>query len=81
MSTHPSPAAGTSQAARILTELQRRAGQWVAMPHLCRCSGSYNVHSRISDLRRAGHCIIHENRRSRGSSLIRSFYQLQTAEP
>ena len=80
MTTHPSPAAGTSQNSRILTELQRREGQWVAMPSLCRVSGSYNVHSRISDLRRAGHSILQENRRTPGSKLCRSFYQLLTAE-
>jgi hypothetical protein len=27
---------------------------WVSMPDLVRCSGSYNVHSRISDLRKRG---------------------------
>jgi hypothetical protein len=30
------------------------AGGWVSMPDLVRCSGSYNVHSRISDLRKRG---------------------------
>jgi hypothetical protein len=76
MTHHPSAAAGTSQNTRILAELQRCAGQWVPMPSLCRSSGSYNVHSRISDLRRAGHTILQENRRTPGSKLIRSFYQL-----
>ena len=76
MTDHPSTTAGTSQCASILAELQRHAGEWVAMPRLVLCSGSYNVHSRISDLRKAGHSIIHENRRRKGQTTIQSFYQI-----
>lgn len=48
-----------SQCDRIEKELFRGmrlecAGGWVSMPDLVRCSGSYNVHSRISDLRKRG---------------------------
>ena len=59
--THPSPAAGATQNERILFALE--SGEWVAMPELCRASGSFNVHSRISDLRKQGHNIEHRNRR------------------
>lgn len=76
LTDHPSPVAGNSQCARILAELERCAGTWVPMPRLSRLSGSYVVHSRISDLRKRGHPILHENRRTPGSTVIRSFYQL-----
>jgi hypothetical protein len=74
--THPSLSAGLSQCDRILAELQRCAGEWVAMPRLARLSGAYAVHSRVADLRKRGHPILHENRRTPGSKVIRSFYQL-----
>lgn len=49
-----------SQSAAILRELQAAPGQWIPMPALAAASGAYAVHSRIADLRAAGHRI--ENR-------------------
>jgi hypothetical protein len=43
-----------SQNGRILAELNRLRGQWVPMPQLVKVSGSYVIHSRVADLRRAG---------------------------
>lgn len=63
MTTHPSPAAGLSQCQLILQALTARAGEWVPMPLLARCSGAYAVHSRVADLRRAGYLISHRNLR------------------
>lgn len=78
---HPSTASGNSQNDAILQALDEAAGKWVAMPELSRLSGSYNVHSRISDLRNRGHQIEHRNER-RGR-MIHSFYRLtqSTAQP
>jgi hypothetical protein len=49
-----------SQASLILAELQRRQGCNVPMPDLARVSGSWNVHSRIAELRKRGHVIKNE---------------------
>ena len=78
--THTSPTAGLSQCDRILAELVGKAGQWVAMPHLCHISGSYNVHSRIADLRARPerHHIEHKNERIDG--VTHSYYRLLTPE-
>ena len=76
MSTHPSLETGLSQCDLILAELQVSRGHWVPMPRLVVCSGSYNVHSRIADLRKRGHVILHENRRKQGSRVVQSYYQL-----
>jgi hypothetical protein len=66
---------GTSQCAVILHELREKTGQWVAMPNLVRSSGSFNVHSRISDLRKHGHRI--EVRIDRGADgKNHSYYRL-----
>jgi len=40
-----------SQCDTILETLLKRAGKWVSMPALVKASGSYNVHSRIDELR------------------------------
>jgi hypothetical protein len=40
-----------SQCAIILARLQQTPGQWVSMPELAHLSGSYNIHTRIDDLR------------------------------
>jgi len=55
--THPSTQAGTSQCGKILAALKSEIREWVAMPTLVSASGSFNVHSRISDLRKQGHQI------------------------
>ncbi len=66
--------AGKSQADRILARLSQAIGDWVHMPDLVKCSGSYAVHSRVADLRKRGHrieqCSVH-----RGST-VHSFYRL-----
>jgi len=76
MTTHTSLDAGTSQCDAILAELQRSNGEWVAMPHLASVSGSYNVHSRVSDLRKAGHNV--EQRNERKGRMHHSFYRLKS---
>lgn len=72
--THPSQTTGLSQADRILARLREDQGEWVSMPTLCHLSGSYNVHSRISDLRARGLTIEHKNERRDG--ILMSFYRL-----
>ena len=57
--THTSPTAGGTQCELILAALE--SGEWVPMPTLALVSGSFNVHSRISDLRKSGHAIEHRN--------------------
>ena len=74
MTTHPSAEAGISQADAILGQLKQRKGKWCSMPSLGRISGSYNVHSRIADLRKRGHQIEHRNEHA--GRLIRSYYRL-----
>lgn len=69
----PTPAAVPSQNELVLAELQRCQGEWVAMPRLAEVSGSMNIHSRISDLRRQGHTI---EPRQEGTRPRRSFYRL-----
>lgn len=71
--THPSPIAGATQAESILAVLQVEG--WVDMPTLALVSGSYNVHSRISDLRKAGHNI--SQRQTRRGRTICSEYRLE----
>lgn len=40
---------------RILVVLQFQQRDWTPMPKLVEISGSYNVHSRIAELRKRGH--------------------------
>jgi hypothetical protein len=74
--THTAKPAGLSQCDLILAELRRHEGQWVPMPHLCHISGSYNIHSRIADLRARPerHNIEHKNERENGK--LKSSYRL-----
>lgn len=67
-------ASGCSQCDAILARLRERAGAWVQMPELCRVSGAYAVHSRISDLRARGHEI--EQRSKRAGRTVQSAYRL-----
>jgi hypothetical protein len=47
-----------SQCAKILAALRLADGNWLEMPALVRASGSYNIHTRIDELRqRWGHDI------------------------
>jgi hypothetical protein len=66
--------AGDTQNARVLAVLTASPGAWVAMPYLVEIGGGYAVHSRISDLRKAGHSI--ENLVDRSSKPYKSFYRL-----
>ena len=63
-----------SQADIVLSELERRPGDWVPMPALAAASRAFAVHSRISELRARGHLIEHRNER-RGR-VVFSFYKL-----
>lgn len=40
-----------SQCAKILEVLRAAGNDWVPMPELVRASGSYNIHSRVDELR------------------------------
>ena len=62
-----------SQTSKVLARLKR--GGWVSMPALWRASGAFAVHSRIADLRKAGHEIV--NRIERGYGCRKSFYKLE----
>lgn len=66
-----------TQAAAILDELRRNAGQWVSLPRLHEVSGAYAVHSRVSDLRADGHVI---EVRQEGHRPRRSWYRLVVRE-
>lgn len=72
-STHPVQATGLSQSAKVLARLREAVGGpnggRVPMPELVRVSGSYNVHSRISDLREQGHSIFNATKRQGGVSV------------
>lgn len=78
MTTHTSIQSGTSQCAKILARLKETPGQWVEMPDLVNVSGSYNIHSRISDLRKRGERIGHKN--TTVNRKTHSFYRLLTDE-
>jgi hypothetical protein len=54
---------GPSQCDLILATLLTAPGHWFDMRHLGNVSGSRNVHSRVSDLRKRGHSIEHRNER------------------
>jgi hypothetical protein len=81
--THPSPQTGLSQADAILAELRAAAGDWVSMPRLSHVSGSYNVHSRIADLRARGHIISQKNEHftENGRRVCASSYRLIATQP
>jgi hypothetical protein len=66
--------AGLSQNAIIEAQLTAKRGEWVAMPLLAEASGSYVIHSRISDLRAKGLQI--ESKTERHGKKNHSFYRL-----
>jgi len=73
----------TSQRAKILRVLQDAAATgdpWVAMPALVLVSGSYNIHSRIDELRQC-HGYDIENRTDVSVRPHRSEYRLISAPP
>lgn len=64
-----------SQNTRIFNHLAAHPGRWVGMPELVKLSGSYNVHSRVSDLRKRGVSI--ECRVDRTKRKAMSFYRIK----
>ncbi len=57
----------------VLEHLAKHHNEWVAMPELVAVSGSFNIHSRIAELRTLGHRIEHL---PEGSKPRRSYYRL-----
>jgi hypothetical protein len=74
--THTNATAGGTQCELILAALE--SGEWVPMPTLALVSGSYNVHSRISDLRKAGFQIEHRNQHE--GRTIKSEYRMRKGD-
>jgi biotin operon repressor len=66
---------GVSQRQKILEVLSAHPGEWVRMVELGFRSGSWNVHSRISELRKRG-CDIEQRNEYPGKRAIKSFYRL-----
>ena len=67
-----------SQNDLILARLNRTPGEWVSMPELVAVSGSYNVHSRIDELRhKGGHAIENRTVRAPGSRRHESSYRVE----
>lgn len=77
MTTQPEfalTAPALSQCDKVLACLRDNRGQWVAMPDLVMASASFNIHSRISDLRKRGHAI--EQRSEQSERKVKSFYRI-----
>jgi hypothetical protein len=72
---HTAPGSGLSQNAAILAALIEHNGKWVSMITLHRASGSMAVHSRIADLRLAGHTI--KNKSVQKGRMKHSSYKLE----
>lgn len=66
-----------TQSQAILDRLQATPGEWVPMPELVALSGSYNIHTRIDELRHTRSVSI-ENRMTRapGERRKQSFYRV-----
>lgn len=66
-----------SQNALILARLNSTPGEWVSMPELVQVSGSFNIHSRIDELRhKGGHAIENRTVRAPGSRRLQSSYRV-----
>ena len=63
-----------SQSDRIEAELLAHKGEFIPMRRLVELSGSYNIHSRVADLRRRGHTV--ENRLTKHDGRTRSYYRI-----
>lgn len=74
---HQSPKSAETQCELILGRLVRSRGRWVPLPELSRVSGSYAVHSRISDLRAMG-CAIPRPLLTRKGRTVCSAYRLDS---
>ena len=82
MITAPTRIKADGQCSLILEHLRRKRGEWVEMPELVTVSGSYNVHTRIDDLRHRRGCDIEcQVERMPGSTRHISRYRLVEPEP
>jgi hypothetical protein len=72
-----------TQNAIILDALTAAAGGWVPMPELVARSGSYNVHSRVDELRhKRGINILNRTERDRATKHRKlSFYSIPIETP
>lgn len=72
-----------TQNAIILATLEAAAGGWVPMPELAAASGSYNVHSRVDELRhKRGVHILNRTERDRAHKTRKlSFYSIPIPSP
>lgn len=70
----------TTQNAIILARLQQSPGEWVPMPELCQLAASYNCHTRINDLRDAGHTIENYQETRPGTRTRKSYYRILTPQ-
>lgn len=64
-----------SQNSKVLECLKR--GGWKSMILLSSISGSYNIHSRIAELRKRGHIILNRTKRRPDGTVV-SEYQLSS---
>lgn len=64
-----------TQAERVLRKLRDHPDEWVSMPALYEASGAYAVHSRVAELRLAGH---HIECKVTGARPRKSFYRIVT---
>ena len=80
ITSHPLRTEGETQCAAILRELEANQGNWVPMPRLYECSGAFAVHSRIADLRKAGHTITNQRRTALTGRVFISEYMLVKEE-
>ena len=70
-----------SQCSKILNRLKEQGGEgWVAMPELVTISGSYNIHSRVDELRH-NHGVDIENHTDVSVVPHVSLYRLRKAVP
>ena len=68
-----------TQTNRCLQRLQKTPGDWVSLPDLYQASGSWAIHSRISDLRKRGHVIEQHSQVVDGQ--VHSSYRLIPGQP
>jgi hypothetical protein len=73
----PSINSDPSQEDKIIQCLEAHYPHWVAMPKLSAISGSLNVHTRISALRKKGFKILNTTRTKRDTRNRDSFYRLE----
>jgi hypothetical protein len=66
-----------TQCAFIVSRLRQVPGEWVSMPELVAVSGSFNIHTRIDEIRhRLGHAVECKIERRQGSRRQFSFYRI-----